>query len=93
MQADRTAGLLPADTNRPLTLAEVQTLFGGQIPYSHCQPYFRVTNPASTKEELELKMVDDAAKRKREVEELGAIGERDLSCMRVAGVSLHSYLP
>ncbi|GAA5975423.1 hypothetical protein JCM10908_005158 [Rhodotorula pacifica] len=73
IKADREAGLLPADSNRPLTHAEVQTLFGGVIPYSHCQPYLRVTMPAGSKEELELKAVDDAAKRKREVDELGAI--------------------
>lgn len=73
LKADRAGGLLPADSNRPLTHAEVQTLFGGVIPYSHSQPYLRVTQPAGSKEELELKAVDDAAKRKREVEELGAI--------------------
>lgn len=54
----------------------MQSLFDGVIPYSHCQPYLRVTQPSETKEELELKMVDDAAKRKREVDELGGIGER-----------------
>lgn len=73
---------MPADSNRPLTHAEVQTLFGGVIPYSHSQPYLRVTQPAGSKEELELKAVDDAAKRKREVEELGAIGRsRVVPCL------------
>ncbi|GJN87643.1 hypothetical protein Rhopal_000598-T1 [Rhodotorula paludigena] len=69
IKADRAAGLLPPDSNRPLTHAEVQTLFGGVIPYSHCQPYLRVTKPQDAKNEDELFKVDGEAKRKREVEE------------------------
>lgn len=41
-QADLANGLLPANTNRPLTHAEVLRDFAGVIPYSHAQPYLRV---------------------------------------------------
>ncbi|GEM06607.1 tRNA-dihydrouridine synthase 1 [Rhodotorula toruloides] len=74
IKADRQAGLLPPDTNRPLTHPEVQTLFNGVVPYSHCQPYLRVTNPTEGREEHELKKVDGEAKRKREAEEGLVIG-------------------
>lgn len=73
-QMDRASGLLPPDTNRPLTHPEVLTLFNGVVPYSHCQPYLRVTKPVEGKEEDELKKVDGEAKRKRDAEEGLVIG-------------------
>ncbi|BGP06936.1 tRNA dihydrouridine synthase [Rhodotorula toruloides] len=69
IKMDRASGLLPPDTNRPLTHPEVLTLFNGVVPYSHCQPYLRVTKPVEGKEEDELKKVDGEAKRKRDAEE------------------------
>ncbi|GAA6008439.1 hypothetical protein JCM10207_007109 [Rhodosporidiobolus poonsookiae] len=76
LKADLSAGLLPASSNRPLTHAEVLALYGGVVPYSHCQPYLRVTKPAGADEEKPLKSVDGEAKRKREVEE-GTVTDPD----------------
>ncbi|GAA5874031.1 hypothetical protein JCM1840_006124 [Sporobolomyces johnsonii] len=75
IKADLAAGLLPADSNRPLTHAEVETLYSGVIPYSHCQPYLRVTKPESAQEEEQLKQVDNDAKRKREQDEAHVVAE------------------
>ncbi|BGP14849.1 tRNA dihydrouridine synthase [Rhodosporidiobolus nylandii] len=69
LHADLAAGALPPSSNRPLTHAEVQSLYDGVIPYSHCQPYLRVSKPVEGTEEKELRSVDGEAKRKREVEE------------------------
>ncbi|GAA5931621.1 hypothetical protein JCM1841_004729 [Sporobolomyces salmonicolor] len=77
IKADLAEGLLPADSNRPLTHAEVETLYGGDIPYSHCQPYLRVTKPENAQEEELLKQVDNDAKRKREEDEGLVIGTAD----------------
>ncbi|BGP38863.1 tRNA dihydrouridine synthase [Rhodotorula kratochvilovae] len=76
LKEDYASGLLPPDSNRPLTHAEVQTLFGGVVPYSHCQPYLRVTKPLEPGEEAELRKADGEAKRKREVEE-GTVTDPD----------------
>lgn len=42
VQVDLADGHLPANSFRPLTHAEVVKDFGGVIPYSHAQPYFRI---------------------------------------------------
>ena len=73
-QADFAAGLLPPDSNRPLTHAEVVSLYGGVVPYTHCQPYLRVSKPAEPAEEAQLRAADGEAKRKREVEEATVTG-------------------
>ncbi|KAM0788629.1 hypothetical protein ACM66B_001748 [Microbotryomycetes sp. NB124-2] len=39
---DREKGELPANSNRPLTHQEVLEKYGGEVPYSHAQPYMRV---------------------------------------------------
>ncbi|GAA6052050.1 hypothetical protein JCM3770_002340 [Rhodotorula araucariae] len=70
IKEDYAAGLLPPDSNRPLTHAEVVELFGGVVPYSHCQPYLRVTKPADAGEETALRGADGEAKRKRAAEEV-----------------------
>ncbi|SGY16639.1 BQ5605_C012g06935 [Microbotryum silenes-dioicae] len=44
-QADLVEGHLPPNSFRPLTHAEVQATYGGVVPYSHAQPYLRVTKP------------------------------------------------
>ncbi|GAA5961828.1 hypothetical protein JCM3765_004086 [Sporobolomyces pararoseus] len=70
LKADLEQSLLPKGSYRPLSLKEVTELYSGKIPYSHCQPYLRVSKPANEKEETELKKVDAEAKRKRaEIEE------------------------
>ncbi|GAA6013057.1 hypothetical protein JCM11491_000955 [Sporobolomyces phaffii] len=70
LKSDLAASLLPSGSYRPLSQHEVDTLYGGVVPYSHCQPYLRVSNPENEKEEAELKKVDLDAKRKRvEMEE------------------------
>ncbi|GAA6034437.1 hypothetical protein JCM8097_002724 [Rhodosporidiobolus ruineniae] len=73
IKADREANLLPASSNRPFTHPEVVALFDGVVPYSHCQPYLRVTKPVEGKEEVELRKVDGEAKRKREGDEKAVI--------------------
>ncbi|GAA5837128.1 hypothetical protein JCM11251_005261 [Rhodosporidiobolus azoricus] len=77
IKLDYSAGLLPPNSNRPLTHAEVVSSFDGVVPYSHVQPYLRVTKPLEGSEEEKLKSVDGEAKRKREIEE-GTVIEGDL---------------
>ncbi|GAA5831172.1 hypothetical protein JCM5353_006541 [Sporobolomyces roseus] len=70
IKADLKASYLPQGSYRPLTQEEVNTQYAGKVPYSHCQPYLRVSKPENEKEEGELKKVDNEAKRKRaEMEE------------------------
>ncbi|GAA5929677.1 tRNA dihydrouridine synthase [Sporobolomyces koalae] len=70
IKADLATSLLPLGSYRPLSQTEVDTLYSGIVPYSHCQPYLRVSNPENEQEETALKNVDADAKRKRaEMEE------------------------
>ena len=74
-QSDLEASLLPEGSFRPLSQHDVDTLYSGKIPYSHCQPYLRVSKPENDKEEAELKKVDVEAKRKRAEQEEPVLGE------------------
>ncbi|GAA5829486.1 hypothetical protein JCM3766R1_001119 [Sporobolomyces carnicolor] len=69
LKSDLEVSLLPEGSFRPLSQHDVDTLYSGKIPYSHCQPYLRVSKPENDKEEAELKKVDVEAKRKRAEQE------------------------
>ncbi|GAA5913903.1 tRNA dihydrouridine synthase [Sporobolomyces salmoneus] len=69
LKSDLETSLLPSGSYRPLTQQEVDSLYSGVVPYSHCQPYLRATKPENEKEETELKKVDLEAKRKRAEQE------------------------
>ncbi|GAA5986901.1 hypothetical protein JCM11641_006586 [Rhodosporidiobolus odoratus] len=77
LKNDLADGSLPSGSNRPLTHPDVVTLYNGIIPYSHCQPYLRVTKPAEPTDEDKLKAVDGDSKRKREVGENQVIDALD----------------
>jgi len=72
------ASHLPQGSYRPLTQEEVNTQYAGKVPYSHCQPYLRVSKPENEKEEGELKKVDNEAKRKRAEMEEPVLGQFSL---------------
>ncbi|KAL8279907.1 hypothetical protein RQP46_007757 [Phenoliferia psychrophenolica] len=65
LQADLAEGLLPPNSYRPLSHAEVTASFGGVIPYSHCQPYFRVAAAEEDAASAPLASNDERVSEKR----------------------------
>ncbi|KAK4053568.1 tRNA dihydrouridine synthase [Microbotryomycetes sp. JL201] len=68
-KGDRERGDLPTDSNKPLTSQEVAEKYGGNIPFSHAQPYMRVVSAEEPAEAM-------SDKRARDVEVQGTISGR-----------------
>lgn len=66
-KVDLAEGLLPPNSSRPLTHAEVGAKYDGVIPYSHAQPYYRV---ASAEDELPSAELQASEKRARSLSDL-----------------------
>ncbi|KAI5479226.1 trna-dihydrouridine synthase 1 [Pseudohyphozyma bogoriensis] len=87
IQADLVEGNLPADSHRPLTHAEVVANYAGVIPYSHAQPYLRVTSPEPvvepSKEEIAASVGDKRIREEEVIEIEAKLGKEEPAAKKV----------